>query len=247
VVQVSNASDEAVDVKVALALPQVLQGVAFSPTFKGEDLNCVPWLEVTPKNFKLERYGRQNIQIIVKVPNPEMVHPCYYAVMGLFATYPDGQKAGLETANVCVINQVCSDSDAQPQVRLGGPISIGLQTGSNYIISCVFGNHGKVHFTPGRCTAVVKNATGLAMGPPIRLDGEKTGIMLPFEFRAFSGLIDFTEYPAGIYGVEVSLEHGTSGMVSAQLGIEVTIEGEQRVVKTLQAGEFERRVGVQWR
>ncbi len=247
VIQVSNNSDEAVDVRVALALPAVLRGVAFGPSYKGEDLNCVEWLEVVPKSFRLPRYGRQNIQIIAKVKNSEMEHPCYYAILGLNATYPDGQDAGWTTAHVCVVNQRCEGDDAKPTVRAAGPISIGLQKGSEYIASIVLGNHGKMHFTPGRCRALVTNANGLSMSGQVRLDSEKPGIMLPFEFRAFSGLIDFSEYPAGLYRIEISLEYGSKGLFSTQLGLEVTLDGEQRVVKTLQQGEYERRVGVQWR
>jgi hypothetical protein len=245
VIQVSNASDEAVNVRAALALPPVLKGVAFGPSFRGEDLNCVEWVEVVPKTFKIPKYGRQNIQIVVNVPNPEMIYPCYYAVLGLFATYPDGQNAGLTSAQVCVVNQKI-ESNIQPQIRASGPISIALQTGSQYIVSAVFGNYGKIHFTPKRCRVVVVNTNNIPMDDPTVLSAEQIGIMLPFEFRAFSGLIDFSKYPAGVYNVEVTLEYGDKEVVTAQTGIEVTIENEQRVIKTLQQGEFERRMGVQW-
>ncbi len=247
VIRVSNASDEAVNVRAAMALPPVLKGVAFGPSYRGEDLNCVEWVEVVPKNFKLPRYGRQNIQIVVKVPNPEMIHPCYYAVLGLFATYPDGQNAGLTTAQVCVVNQRTESVNVQPQIQASGPISIALQTGSQYIVSAVFGNYGHIHFTPRRCRVVVINTNNIPMDQPTILSAEQIGLMLPFEFRAFSGLIDFTEYPAGIYQVEVNLEYGDKEVVTAQSGIEVTIENGQRVIETLKRGEFEQRMGVQWR
>jgi hypothetical protein len=247
VIQISNASDEAVNVKAALALPPVLKGVAFGPSYRGEDLNCIDWIKVLPDKFNLPAYGQQNIQIVVNVPNPEMVHPCYYAVLGLFATYPDGQNAGYTTAQVCVVNQETDSAKIQPQIRASGPISIALQTGSQYIVSSVFGNYGKIHFTPRRCRAVVRNTNNIAMDEPIVLSAEQSGLMLPFEFRAFSGLIDFIEYPAGIYQVEVSLEYGEKEVITAQTGIEVSIENEQRIIKTLQQGEFERRMGVQWR
>jgi len=247
VIKVSNASDEAVSVRAALALPPVLKGVAFGPSFRGEDLNCVQWVEVVPKEFKLPKYGQQNIQIIVNTPNPEMVHPCYYAVLGLFAAYPDGQNAGYTTAQICVLNQGADCANVKPQIRASGPVSIGLQAGSQYIVSAVFGNYGKIHFTPRRCRTVVRNINNIPMDEPILLSTEESGFMLPFEFRAFSGLIDFSEYPAGIYQVEVNLEYGDKEVITAKTGIEVSIENEQRVIKTLQQGEFERRVGVQWR
>ncbi len=245
-IKVSNASDEAVDVRVALALPAVLRGVAFGPLFKGEDLNCSEWLQILPKKFRLPAYGQQNIQIVATVPNPEMVHPCYYSTMGLFATYPDGQNAGLTTAQICVVNQISKDSEIQPQIRSTGPLNIANQSGSKYIVSIVYGNYGKIHFTPRLCKAVVINTNNMPMTQE-RLDAEQMGIMLPFEFRAFSGLIDFSEYPEGMYRIEVDLEYTEGEVATTQLGIEVSIEGEQRVIKALQQGEFERRMGVQWR
>jgi len=245
-IQVSNASDEAVDVRVALALPAVLRGVAFGPSFKGKDLNCSEWLQILPKKFRLPAYGRQNIQIVATVPNPEMVHPCYYSTMGLFATYPDGQNAGLTTAQICVVNQTSKGAEIQPQIRSTGPLNIANQSGSKYIVSIVYGNYGKIHFTPMLCKAVVINTNNLSMSQE-RLDAEQMGIMLPFEFRAFSGLIDFFEYPEGIYRIEVGLEYTEGKVATTQLGIEVSIEGEQRVIKALQQGEFERRIGIQWR
>ncbi len=246
VIQVSNTSDEAVDIKVVMALPPVLTGVAFGPSYKGEDLSCINWLEIQPKTFKLPSYGQQNIQIIAKVPNPEMIHPCYYAILGLSATYPDGQDAGITTANICIVNQKCEGDDVQPKVRATGPISVALQKESEYIVSAVFGNYGKIHFTPVRCRSVVTNPNGTPMSQ-VRLDAEKQNLMLPFEFRQFSGLIDFSDYPAGLYRLEVSLEYGSNGRADARSGIEVILDGQQQVIKTLEQGELERRVGVQWK
>jgi len=240
-VQVVNTSDEAVNVRAAVALPPVLKGVAIG-TYKGEDLNCTHWLEVLPKEFHLPSYGRQSIRIVVKMPNPEAVYPCYYAIVGLFATYPDGQNAGLTTANVCVVNQ---QAEAKPMARATGALNLSLEKESQYSVTCVFGNYGNIHFTPERCRATVRNLAGLPM-LPILLRGRRD-LMLPFEFREFSGVLDFSEFPAGFYRVEVSLGYGPSLAATSDVGIEVSIEGERRVVTTLGQEEFQQKIGVKWR
>jgi len=240
VLRVFNASDEEVNVKVGLALPPVLMGVAAGP-LRGTDLGCVDWLDITPNKFKLPSYGQQNIRIVAEMPNPEAMHACYYALLGLFATYPDGQNAGLTTAHICVVNQ---RAEARLVPRPSGPLSLALQTGSKYIVTGLFTNYGNIHFTPERCTAIVTNPDGLAMDQ-VLLRGEP-GIMLPLQSRSFSGELDFYNYPVGYYRVEVSLEYGSGQVATNQLGIQVSVEGERRVIRTVGRAEFE-KIGVKWR
>jgi hypothetical protein len=246
-VEISNATDEEVHVQVKMALPPVLRGVAFGPTYRGDDLNCSAWLEVAPTEFTLPKYGRQNIQIIARVPNADMIHPCYYALLGLFAKYPDGQNAGLETGHICVVNQKADSAEIQPQVRSSAPLTIAQQAGTEYIVSAVFGNYGKIHVTPKRCKAEITNPNGLAINSGVFLTGEKSGLMLPFEFRAYSGVLDFSECTPGLYRVVVRLGYDDKGVENSQVGIEVIGEGQQRVIQTIQQGEYERRVGIKWR
>jgi len=239
VLQAFNASDEDVNVRVRLALPPVLKGVV--ATFRGEDLDCTDWLEITPNEFKLPSYGRQNIRIIAKMPNPEAKHACYYALLGLFATYPDGQNAGLTTTHICLVNQTVQ---GKPQPRPAGPVSLALQSGSKYIVTSTFTNYGDVHLTPRRSRAIITNPAGVSMSQ-VLLRGEPQ-IMLPLESRPFSGELDFSGYPAGFYRVVVTLEYGSNEAIINQVGIQVSIEGAQMVIRTVGQEEFE-KIGIKWR
>jgi len=238
--QVVNASDDEVNVKVQVALPPVLMGVVGA--FRGEDLDCTSWLDVEPSEFKLPSYAQQNIRIISKMPNPEAMHACYYALLGLFAAYPDGQNAGLTIANICVLNQQLR---TRPLVRPGGPVGLAVQTESKYIVTSVFANYGDIHFTPQRCRAVVANTAGAAMTQEL-LRSERRGIMLPLESRPFSGELDFSDYPEGYYRLEVNLEYGPEQVVTNQVGIRVSLRAGQRIIETVGREEFE-RIGVKWR
>jgi len=238
---VANASDEEVNVQVAKALPPVLMGVAVGP-LRGEDLSCTGWLGITPTQFKLSAYGQQNILINSKMPNPEAIYACYYALLGLFATYPDGRNAGLTTAPICIVNKTIQ---GKPQPGPSGPVNLALQTGSKYIITSTFTNYGNIHFTPGQCYVTIANPAGLAMEQML-LRGGPGGIMLPLESRPFSGELDFSTYPAGFYRVEVGLEYGPKQVAINQVGIEVSVQGTQRVIRLVGREEFE-KIGVKWR
>jgi len=239
-VQVANASDEEVDVKVRLALPPLLMGVA-AGSLRGDDLGCTGWLDITPNEFKLPSYGQQNIRITSKMPNPEAMYACYYSLLGLFASYPDGRNAGLTTANICVVNQIIQ---GKPQPGPSGPVNLALQSGSKYIVTCMFTNYGNIHFTPGRCHVIVTNPAGLPMSQVLLRGGSQ--IMLPLESRPFSGELDFYNYPAGLYRVEVGLEYGPGQVAINQVGVEVSVQGTQRVIRLVGREEFE-KIGVKWR
>ncbi|MFQ6034921.1 MAG: hypothetical protein ACE5NM_03610 [Sedimentisphaerales bacterium] len=242
VLQVFNASDEEVIVKVQKALPPKLKGVAAGP-LRGENLDCTDWVTMTPKEFKLPSYGQQNIRIIAKMPNPEAIQACYYALLGLFATYPDGQNAGQTTANICILNQKIQ---AKPIVYPSGALSLARQTGSKYIVTGMFTNYGNIHFNPKRCRVTV---TSIALGVPmsqVLLGGGPGGIMLPLESRSFSGELDFSDYPEGYYRMEMGLEYGPGQVAVNRIGIQVTVQGAQRVIRLVGREEFE-KIGVKWR
>lgn len=156
-------------------------------------------------------------------------------------------RAGLETAHVCIINQNTANADIQPQIRSSAPITIAQQGGEEYIVSAVFGNYGQIHIIPKRCKAVITNANGMALNSGVFLTGEKSGVMLPFEFRAYSGVLDFSPCTPGLYLVHVNLEYNEKEVSNSQIGIEVIGEKQQRIIKTIQLGEYEKRVGVKWR
>ena len=242
-IKVYNASDETVNVQTAVGLSRSLQGVAFGD-LNGADMDCTGWLKIEPQKFTLRSHTQQSIRITAKMPDTVSASlPCYYALLGLYSTYADGQRAGVTTANICVANKNIS---VEPFVY-GMTLRPALKGGSEYYIVARFGNFGSIHFTPIRCrVAVVDPATSM---PKIRtsLNSMKTGIMLPFEARDFSGVIDFSNVPVGMYRLAVELQYGPAQMADKQMGIRVMAQGGQKVIEVLQLQEdLGGKIEVKW-
>lgn len=242
-IKVYNASDETVNVQTAVGLSRSLQGVAFGD-LNGADMDCTGWLKIEPQKFTLRSHTQQSIRITAKMPDTVSASlPCYYALLGLYSTYADGQRAGVTTANICVANEIIS---VEPFVY-GMTLRPALKGGSEYYIVARFGNFGSIHFTPIRCrVAVVDPVTSL---PRIRtsLSSMKTGIMLPFEARDFSGVIDFSKVPVGMYRLAVELQYGPAQMADKQIGIRVMAQGGQKVIEVLQLQEdLGGKIEVKW-
>jgi len=240
-IKVRNASDETVNVTTALALPRYLQGVAFGD-LKGDDLDCTAWLKLEPESFTLPSYRQQTIRITAAMPKSAAMHPCYYALLGLFTTYPDGQRGGVTTANIGVTNESISAEHLVSAMKL----SPALKEGSQYYIVARFGNFGPIHFNPIRCRAAVVSDTG-APRAFVALSSSKSDIMLPLEVRDFSGIIDFSNFSAGTYRLAAALEYAPGERAIKQIGIRVQPQGERRVVEVVKLeGELGKEIQVQW-
>lgn len=228
-IRVRNDSDDAVNVRTSLTIPPGLYGVVVGDFF-GDELDCSGWVKLMPDKFTLRRGGRQNIRITTKMPKTSNMHACYYGLLSLHATYPDGQNAGVKTAYICAAN---SQEEATPVAQ---PVKIDFAHtgGSRYLVLASFGNYGDTHFAP-RCTAAITNLMGVDMGKgKILLTSSKSGLMLPYEHRRFSGTFDLSDYPAERYFVTATLEYAPGEVVTKNLGIRVSIEGGQRVVEIIQ-------------
>jgi len=239
-IRVRNDSDDAVNVRTSLAIPPGLYGVAFGDFF-GDELDCSGWVKLMPEKFTLRRGGRMNIRITTSMPKTSNMHACYYGLLSLHATYPDGQNAGVKTAYICAANsQVEATPVAQPV-----KIDFARMEGSRYLVVASFGNYGDTHFTP-RCTAAITNLMRVDMGKgKILLTSSKSGLMLPFEFRSFSGAFDLSDYPAGRYFVTATLEYAPGEVVNKDLGIRVSIEGDERVVELIQPERPGEKIGIE--
>ena len=243
-IKVYNASDEAVNVQAAVRLPQSLLGVAFEG-LKGDDLDCTDWLQIQPRQFTLQSHSQQAIRIISKMPNNASdIIPCYYAILGLVSTYADGQTGGVTTAPICITNQNIS---VEPYV-IGMDLRAPLKGGTEYYVVARYGNFGRIHFTPVRCRAAIVDGTGspLAMAS---LVSRKTDMMLPFEARDYSGVIDISRVPEGNYRLATELRYGSSPAERAdkQIGIRVMAQGGQKVIEVLQLQEeLGGKIEVQW-
>jgi hypothetical protein len=240
-IKVHNATEETVHVQAAKGLPYTLQNKVVQD-LNGNDLDCTDWITVTPENFTLPGYGQQNLMITSKMPSPGIMYPCYYSLLALWVTYPDGQKAGVATANICLEN---SEVQAKPLVQ-----PLLLKTNhlgeSDYLVVAKFANFGTTHFTPIRCGAIV--ATGLGeYKQTALLTSQEAGLMLPLDVRMFNGKIDFSAVPAGEYRLAVGLEYAPGEVAQKQIGIRVSTEGDYKLVETIQMEEeLPQRIEIQW-
>jgi len=240
--RVTNASSEPVNVVTAVTIPPVLTGVGIPQVgLKGEDLNCAPWVEITPKEFTIAANRSQNLRIITKMPNPTSAYAWYYAVLYLRASYPDGQNAGTRSAYICVSNKKVQ---AKPEVR-AWPLQIEHQSGFEYNIKGTFLNAGQMHFRPN-CTATVRRPDGIFVRS-LMLSGEPEDVMLPLEPRIFSGVLDFAGLASGYYRLEATLRYGSQDVVTTAVPISVPRQADQAVVEIASTQDFENKVGVKWR
>jgi hypothetical protein len=225
-IKVINASKETVNIRTALGLQSNLQYKAMGDV-KGEDLNCTSWIKVTPEQFTLRGEGGvQTLRVDCTMPETATQHPCYYTLLALWASYPDGKDAGVTTTNICVRDEQIKDvAPAAVVLKLITPQDLGE---SKYLIGAKFGNYGMIHFTP------IKVKAGLTM--PNGINRVQTflygnpNIMLPFEDREFSGVLDLSEVPADLYRFAAAIEYAPGVWADKQMAVRVSIEGERRII-----------------
>ncbi|MHC4327488.1 MAG: hypothetical protein ACYSWW_05125, partial [Planctomycetota bacterium] len=244
-IEVYNASDETVNIVPKMALPSGLANKVVNGVI-GMDMDCTPWTKIEPAQFTLRgEGGLQKLRITTSVPESATKHPCYYSNLNLWASYPDGQNAGVTTAKICVQNPKLSSP------IVAGPTKLRYTDfgGSKYLVIAKFGNYGFIHFKPNKVKAAV-TMTGSTVPRASALLTSTTdrGLMLPFEEREFSGVLDFSALPADQYVLSVAMEH-TPGQWTdpRQMAIQVSIEGDQRVVRTIGTHEeLKEPIQVQW-
>ncbi|MBL7184689.1 MAG: hypothetical protein ISS70_00055 [Phycisphaerae bacterium] len=228
--KVYNASDETVNIQAVLVFPRDLGSKAMG-TIRGADMDCTPWVTIVPERFTLSGEGDvQNVRISTAMPDSATTLPCYYSNLDLWAFYPDGQRAGVTTANICVQN---TKTKGEPSA-LALKMTPHAVSGSIYQIVAQFSNNGIIHFDPKKCKAAViesASTTGIPRASTT-LEGVVKGVMLPFEERSFSGMLDFGSLDAGSYRLSAALEYAPGQWAEKQTAIEVTTEGDRRVIRT---------------
>lgn len=243
-VKIFNAANETVNIRAAMGLPTALQGTVVNQV-RGQDLDCTKWVKIVPEQFTLQgEGGRQNLQIIATIPNPGATHPCYYSVLALWGTYPDGQRAGVTTMPICVRN---TNIPADPNAEA---LKLDIQDlgASKFLVVARFANPKTIHFTPITAKAAVISTT-IPGGVPrssIFLDGDAS-LMLPFESRQFSGVMDFSILPADTYILRARLEYAPNLFAYINKIIQVSVEGDERIVRTIGTQvELGEKVQVKW-
>jgi len=242
--RVFNGGDEAVNIRVSLAFPDTLYNVSFG-NVRGEDLDCSGWVQVVPDRFTLPIGGQQTVRVSAMMPSTAALHPCYYSVLRLQSTYADdGQNAGLTTTYACISN---SNITASPLAYIQKLSIAAAANPSQYLVAVRGGNFGSIHLTPRCRVAVVEPDTGRSR---IRttLSSNRYGLLLPFEARDFSEILDFSSVPAGIYRLVAGLEYAPDTIATKQMAIRVTGErAEQRFVEIMQTEEeLAQKVEVKW-
>jgi hypothetical protein len=238
-IRVTNDSDEAVNVRTSLTIPPELKGVAFGD-FVGDDLDCSTWIETMPEKFTVKQGRGQNIRLTARMPDSPNMEACYYALLNIYATYPDGQNAGVKSAYICVKNNSVEAVPTAQPLRLNIP----SMEESRYLVVASFGNFGNIHFTP-RCTAAFTRISGASVGREILLTSSKSDPMLPLEFRSFSGAVDLANFPTDMYYVTARLEYAPGQTITKQIPIRVSLEGDRRVVDIIQPERPGEKVGIE--
>jgi hypothetical protein len=224
-IKVINASKEIVNIRTAWGLQSNLRYKTMGDV-KGEDLDCTSWIKVTPEQFTLRGEGGvQTLRVDCTMPETATQYPCYYSLLALWASYPDGKDAGVTTTNICVRDKQIDVTPAAVVLKLTTPQDLGE---SKYLVGATFGNYGKVHFTPIKIKAGLVMPNGISRVSTF-LWGNPN-LMLPFEDRDFSGVLDLSEVPADLYSLAVGMEYAPGVWADKQMAVRVSIEGERRII-----------------
>ena len=241
ILKVYNASKETVNVRTAMGLQKILEHNARGD-LKGEDLDCTEWITVTPEQFTLRGDGGSvNLRVTAKMPELTAAYPSYFTLLALWASYPDGKDAGYTTTNICLRN---SKIEAKP---VAAAIKVVPQTlgDSKYLVVTKFGNNGSVQFVPIRVKAGLVMPNGIHRVSTF-LSGDPS-LMLPFEEREFSGVLDLSVIPADTYTLAAAIEYAPKQWESVQMAVQVSTEGEERILKvTGVEAELRELVEVKW-
>jgi hypothetical protein len=225
--------------KAIAGLTNVLTGI------KGEDLSCAEWVEVTPNEFTLRPYGKQNIRVTSRMPASGTEHRGHYADLNLYASYADGTNAGTTSAQVSVVN---GKAEVRSLIQPDPLMKIDKAERSKFTVAARFFNMGDVHITP-KCEAQLLKPNGQPIKTGRMTSEGKPSLMLPLEKRDFSGELDLTYVEAGTYLMRAVLEDSSSepnvvkpGQSEKALRISIDEKGE-RVVEVISESIFRQEAG----
>jgi hypothetical protein len=252
---IRNASDEKINVKFdSFTIPEAIKNQIIKDLdIVGNEMDCSSWLKMEPHEFSLNSYDERNVSISVVIPESAKKYPCYYGLLNLSTSYPDGQVAGSTTSNICVLNQ--SDKEGLNKISLQGT-TVAVRdydpSFNQFLIIAEFANKGKVHFDPVICRAAVAQQDG-SIVQSTSLNSDRKGLILPFEKRLYSGIIDLTRVSTGTYRVEVYLEDKPEKeeldgkKVKMQIVIQVSVSGNRKTVSVIRTkDEIQDLVEVKW-
>jgi len=241
-ITVMNGSEEDVTVNAAVDVPEHMMFAASAKGVRGEELNCSSWVTVMPDKFTLKGHARQSLKIVAKMPKEAAKYPSFYATLKLGLTHTDGQSAGIKSSWICLQNKPVTGGTPQ----LGATVLTVSETSpARYLVTGAFSNTGETHANGLTCQGVLSvvggGGTGAAVYKRFLMTSEavgQTGILLPFESRTFSGVLDVSDVPPNDYYVTAVLKWPGSTVdgVQEQRVIRVSEQGGRKVARMLTAG-----------
>ncbi len=203
-IMIGNGSEDPINVAAEFILPEHMLHAINGAGIKGDDLGCVDWVTVQNPQFTLQKYGKRNLSLVVRMPATATQYSNYYGTLRLHVAYEDGTPAGMKTANVCIRN----GKVAAANVIDGRTLSIAESTPGRYYTTTNFLNSGVTHVTP-KCKGILTGA-GDVIYKQFLMDSEaagQTGILLPFESRTYTGVLDVSDIPVGTYRLTAILQY----------------------------------------
>jgi hypothetical protein len=239
-VTVMNGAEEEVTVNAAVDVPEHMMFAANPKGVRGEELNCSSWVTLTQNKFTLKGHGVQRLGVVAKMPKEIGKYPTFYATLKLSLTYADGTSAGTKVSWICLQNKPVTGAPS-----LGATVLTVSETSpARYLVTGAFSNMGETHATSLTCQGVLSvvggGGTGAAVYKRFQMTCEavgQTGILLPFESRSFSGVLDVSDVPANDYYVTAVLRWpgSTADGVQEQRAIRVAEQGGRKVARMLTA------------
>jgi len=230
-----NASEETVIVDVEVALPDEMRHAAIvdgqGRTVRGDQMSCVEWLDVSPKQLTLRGYARRNLRVMARMPRLENPFPNYFATIRLKARYPDGKDAGVTTGQIYIETR---GVEAEPRIH-ELQLTLGETAPERFLVTAHFANSGLSHVLP-RCRGVLTTLDSIGPGmirKRLDMSGDAyagSGSMLPCEKRKFAGVLDISDVAPGDYRLTAILEYGLGGSAQVQKGIAIRERNGQKTI-----------------
>ncbi len=240
-VAVVNGSEEEITVNAEVVAPEHMQFASSGRGVRGEELSCSDWVTIAPNKFTLKGHGRQNMAVVVKMPKEAGKYPSFYGTLRLRLSYADGKPGGTKDNWICVQNKpVVGTPLLEAKV-----LTVSETSPSRYLVTASFQNTGETHATSLTCQGVLSIVGGGGLGSAVykrfQMTSEavgQTGILLPFESRTYSGVLDISDVPPGEYYVTSVLKWpgSTADGVQEQRAIRVSEQGGRKVARMTTAG-----------
>ncbi len=198
-IQVTNRSEETVKVETEFALPADMLSMSTNHGVRGDDLSCVDWVTIEPRQFTMNGYSRVNLRVLARMPKGAAQYPCYYGTLKLRLSYRDGTPASTKETYICVQNkQVPATASAVPAV-----LSLSELTPGRYQVTAGYRNAGELYLTPFCLGDVsVAGVGGVSTYKRFLMSSEtygQRGLLLPLQARTFSGVLDLADVLPGTY------------------------------------------------